>query len=286
MANAAPKTSIFAIFTLQPLYPGLKPAASATFKRPQAAAYATLYGAVPRNYPLLKRPPRIELTVPAMSDPHQPFDLESISILIPKTRDGDEEAREQLLQQFQSYLQWMATEHLDAATRQKVAPSDVVQQTFALVVENFDGFRGNTQAEFRAWIKQILLRELADARRKFRTAKRDLKRERRIDGTESQMGMPPVDHNPTPATDAMSAERRRVFHDALSRLPDDYATVIRLRSIDRKSFGEIAESMNRTYDSVTKLWYRALMKFEEELQKSELFRSRIRDADADEGEKA
>ena len=221
-----------------------------------------------------------------MSEPHQPFDLESISRLIPKTRGGggDDAVREQLLQLFQSYLQWMATEHLDPATRQKVAPSDVVQQTFTLVVENFDNFRGTSQAEFRAWIKQILLRELANARRKYRTAKRDLKRERRMDGTGTQLGIRPVDRNPTPATNALAAERIRVFHDALSRLPDEYATVIRLRSLDRKSFGEIAESLGRTYDAVTKLWYRAIMKFEEELQKSELFRSRIRNPDSDESE--
>jgi len=77
------------------------------------------------------------------------LDFESISILITPSKEGDLEAREQLLLQMQDYVDLMAARHMDKSLQNKVGPSDIVQQTLTQVVENFDQFRGNTAAEFR-----------------------------------------------------------------------------------------------------------------------------------------
>jgi DNA-directed RNA polymerase specialized sigma24 family protein len=39
-----------------------------------------------------------------------------------------------------------------------------------------------------------------------------------------------------------------------------------LRSLERLSFKEVAAAMDRSHDSVTKLWYRAIMKLQQELE--------------------
>lgn len=76
----------------------------------------------------------------------------------------------------------------------------------------------------------------------------------------------PADQNLTPSSEAVAAEQVERFHAVLSELPEDYAEVIRLRSIERLTFKEVAKRMERSHDSVTKLWYRAMLQFEAKLR--------------------
>ena len=45
----------------------------------------------------------------------------------------------------------------------------------------------------------------------------------------------------------------------ISRLPDDYRRVIRLRHLEGLTFVEVARQMGRSVDAVEKLWARALV---------------------------
>ncbi len=215
-----------------------------------------------------------------MNDSEQPepdvaLDYDSISVLIPRSRDGDAAAQQELLVQMQEYLNLMANQHMDPALQRKVGPSDVVQQTLTQVIQHFDEFRGGTAAEFRGWLKAIVVNEMHRIRRTYRTGKRNIGREQPLDPPVSGVTNPyaPADGHPTPSSEAITAEQIANFHQILEQLPDDYADVIRLRSIERLSFREIAESMDRSHDSVTKLWYRAVLKFEELLKASGGFTS-------------
>jgi RNA polymerase sigma-70 factor (ECF subfamily) len=205
------------------------------------------------------------------------LDFESVSMLIPKSIEGDQAARNQLLDQVRSYLDLMAARHLDKSLQQKVGPSDVVQQTLTQVIENFDQFQGETAAEFHGWLKAIVVNEIRKMRRTYRAAKRDIGRERQLDSpSESVRGpAPPADLNMTPSSEAIAAEQLGKFHEILAKLPEDYATVIRLRSIEQLPFKQIADQMDRSHDSVTKLWYRAVVQFEELLRESGNFNSGI-----------
>ncbi len=46
----------------------------------------------------------------------------------------------------------------------------------------------------------------------------------------------------------------------LSQLPEDYREVIVLRHLEELTFPEIAERLDRSVDSVQKVWVRALAK--------------------------
>jgi RNA polymerase sigma-70 factor (ECF subfamily) len=48
--------------------------------------------------------------------------------------------------------------------------------------------------------------------------------------------------------------------EALSRLPEDYQTVIVLRHLEGLTFPQISQRMERSVDSVEKLWLRGLTK--------------------------
>ena len=156
---------------------------------------------------------------------------------------------------------------MDSTLRNKVGCSDIVQNALVKVVEHFEQFKGETSIEFRGWLKRIVVNEIHSTRRVFHAEKRDVARERPIDLTASRVSdQSPADVQLTPSSQALAKERMEKFHEVLEQLSPDHAEVIRLRNIQRLAFKEIAELMNRSEDAVSKLWYRAILNFEEKLK--------------------
>src|SRR5262249_44737353 len=74
---------------------------------------------------------------------------------------------------YRSYLRFLARLHLDPRLGGKLDPSDVVQQTLLEAVAKHGQFRGQTEAEYLGWLRQILAHNLADAVRHFSRDKRE-----------------------------------------------------------------------------------------------------------------
>lgn len=195
------------------------------------------------------------------------FDLDSVRVLIGKAREGDQGAQSDLAQQIQGYVTMMADRRLHRSLRANVNPSDIVQQTMIKMVNGIGDFRGDSKEEFFGWINQIVTNESANANRELKRKKRDIRRQTPLetDDKNAGPGQGLKDYNPTPGTNAISNERIELFHLALANLTPDYAEVITLRNLEQLSFKEVAERMGRTVDSVSKLWFRAVVKFQQEL---------------------
>ena len=56
---------------------------------------------------------------------------------------------------------------------------------------------------------------------------------------------------------------------ALSELPSDYQDVIVLRNLQRLSFNEVAQRMERSRPAVQMLWMRAIKKLQEAMEADE-----------------
>ena len=149
-----------------------------------------------------------------------------------------------------------------------VNPSDVVQHSLIRMMDGIGDFRGSTRAEFFGWLNKIVKNESARANRHYRSQKRDVSRNRQLalGDSASLFFLDPADGHPTPQTNAISQERIQLFHDLLKKLPDDYAEVIVLRNLEQLSFREVGERMDRTEAAATKLWRRAIEKFQLELK--------------------
>lgn len=145
----------------------------------------------------------------------------------------------------------------------KVDACDIVQETFLEAHRGIGRFEGTEPSQFVAWLRAILSTRLANTMRHFLgTQARNIRLEERvqedIDQSSLSFGGIFVDPNSSPSEHVAGVEQSRLVADAVARLPPDYRRAIVLRHIDGLSFPEIAKTMERSLDSVEKLWLRAI----------------------------
>ncbi len=191
------------------------------------------------------------------------MDLNSVSALFGKINEPS--VKDELMTLMQGYLQTIAEQNVESSLRQKMGTSDIVQQSFLQVIEHFENFRGESTAQFKAWLKTIVINEIKKSRRSFFTVKRDVKRETTF-ADQAEPVPSQTSRFATPSTEALASERIETFHAVLQELSGEDAMVIRLRSIEGLTFEEVGQRMNRSKDNVSKLWYRAVIKFEAKLR--------------------
>src|SRR5918911_3955623 len=85
------------------------------------------------------------------------------------------------LEKFREYLRVLARLQLDPRLQGKLDPSDLVQEALLKAHQRREQFRGHTDAEMGAWLRQILANTLTDAVRRFAGEGRDVGRERSLE---------------------------------------------------------------------------------------------------------
>jgi RNA polymerase sigma-70 factor (ECF subfamily) len=199
-----------------------------------------------------------------MSEAERP----QIDELIRHARRGDAECRERLFALLRNYLGFAARAQLESWLKVKVDASDLVQETMLEAHRDFDRFEGESEPQLLAWLRRILLHNMADFVRRFRgTAKRQVHREvpfavRRESGFPG--GAPePAAPTGTPSQEFLRRDNALRLMDALEKLAPDYQEVIFLRNLQRLPFNEVAEQMGRSRPAAQMLWKRAIDKLRE-----------------------
>ena len=82
---------------------------------------------------------------------------------------------------FRSYLNLMARMQLDRRLQSKLDSSDIVQQTMLQAHRAQGNFRGSSDKQLAAWLRQILARNVYHATRDYQRDKRDVRNERSIE---------------------------------------------------------------------------------------------------------
>ncbi len=193
--------------------------------------------------------------------PQEPGALadEVVRWLLP-AQNGSSEALGRVLQMCRQYLLLVANRELDLVLQAKIGPSDLVQDTLLEAQRDFGSFHGTTEADVRAWLRRILLNNVANVRERYRsTYKRDIGREVPLDRALERSGQAAlVDHEPSPSGRALASERRATLERALAQLPENYREALRLRHQENHSFAEIGRHMSRSSEAARKLWSRAV----------------------------
>ncbi len=183
-------------------------------------------------------------------------------------RAGSREALGQVLETFRGYLLLVADRELDPKLRAKGGASDLVQETFLEAQRDFAGFHGDSADELRAWLRRLLLNNVANFSRQYRErAKRDVGREVALETGDSsrERGAGLAADTPSPSAQAMAHEQGETLARAVGRLPPDYRRVLALRHEEQLTFEEIGQRMQRTANAARMLWLRAVERLQKEM---------------------
>jgi RNA polymerase sigma-70 factor, ECF subfamily len=174
------------------------------------------------------------------------------------------------LERYRSWLGLLARLQVEPRFRAKFDASDIVQQTLLEAVRDWPKFRGGTEAELAAWLRQILAHVLLrEVRRYCGARRRDLGREVSLEEalaeSSRRLGAALAAPGSSPSERAGRHELELRLADALARLPADYAEIILLRNVEGLSHEEAAGRMGRGAGAVRMLWVRALARLRQEL---------------------
>lgn len=175
------------------------------------------------------------------------------------------------LLRYEVWLRCLARHEIDSRFAGKFDPSDAVQQTLLEAWKGWENFRGDSEPQRLAWLRQILAHQLAHLARHYAgTQMRNVTREVSIEQSLSQSAqrldalLPASDLSPS--QHAAANEQRLILTQVLEALPPDYRQVIMLRNIEELPHEEVALRMNRSVGAVRMLWVRALAALRDAMQ--------------------
>jgi RNA polymerase sigma-70 factor, ECF subfamily len=181
---------------------------------------------------------------------------------------GSRKALGQVLETFRAYLLLVADRELDPDLRAKGGASDLVQETFLEAQRDFARFHGTSVEELRAWLRRLLLNNVANFTRQYRgRAKRDVGREVPLDagGSSHERGAGLAADILSPSGQALAHEQAEALARAMERLPPDYRQVLALRHDEQLTFEDIGRRMERTANAARMLWLRAVERLQKEM---------------------
>jgi RNA polymerase sigma-70 factor, ECF subfamily len=188
----------------------------------------------------------------------------SCELLLKWARAGDGQARGRLLELYRNYLRVVARAMIGQALRVRLDASDLVQETFLNAHREFGQFLGATEPELVSWLRQIMIRTLANQARHHRRKGRDYQRDEPLEvllersSSEVQRALA----IPLSSLSSQTARRERsvLLADALQKLPADYREVFLMRNLEHIPFEEIAVRMGRSPGAARMLWTRTIKK--------------------------
>jgi len=184
--------------------------------------------------------------------------------LMERARAGDEAALGELLEAFRDQLRVQSQQDLREGIGARIDASDIVQRTCLSAVIHFQDFRGDSPQEFLAWLRQIQRRNLLDEVRKHTgTEKRDAARE--VTGDDDFKASRHAAAQSTPSQAILRYEETGSLKEAIQRLPEMQAQVVRMKHFEGLRLREIAQQIGRSEQAVAGLLRRAMKQLRREL---------------------
>ena len=134
----------------------------------------------------------------------------------------------------------------------------------------FSSFAGTTEPELLAWLRRILVRNLADQVKRNKAQVRNWQRqeslEEMLDRSCLAVQAALAKGISSPSAQASRREESLRLADALATLAPDYRDVIVMRHLQNLKFEEIAVRLGRSAGATRMLWTRALEKLHGEMK--------------------
>ncbi len=180
-----------------------------------------------------------------------------------QARKGDADALGKLLEFYRPYLALLARLRLGKQLQAKFDDSDLVQEATLNAHQNFAGFQGTSEKEFTGWLRQILAHAGANLTRHYRSQRRDVRAERRLqdelDKSSELIGNVLIAPASSPSERSHRREQAVILARALEQVSADYREALILHELEGLTMQEVAQRMGRSLNSVQKLLARGLM---------------------------
>jgi len=181
-------------------------------------------------------------------DPH----ASSFADRLDGVRTGDIAALNDLLERWRPFLQLQARGLLGTRFSARTDSSDVVQETLSRISQDVSDFRGQTEAEWIAWLRSIMFAQVGKMRRFHLAHKRHVGREA-DSPVSSELG-----ESPDPCSRLVAQERIAKLAQAIEQLSDVMQEVVLRRVFDQQPFEEVARAIKRSNGATRVLWTRAM----------------------------
>lgn len=192
---------------------------------------------------------------------------------MPKPPDDIDGRAADELDKYRPYLLMLARLQFDDLLQSKLDESDIVQQTLLEAHHSLSSFRGNSNGEMAAWLRQILARNLADELRRFRRDKRDFRMEQSLQVAlnESTIRVERwlATEDQSPSQHAIANEQMLTLARALLMLPADQRRAVELHHLQGQPSSEVARRMDKTEVAVAGLLRRGLKNLREALHEGQ-----------------
>lgn len=172
----------------------------------------------------------------------------------------------QWFERHRPYLLLLTRAQLQSRNPGRLNSSDVVQQTLLDAYAKREQFRGTTDGERAAWLREILKHNLADALRDQLRDKRDVRREQSLEGaidasfSRTQDWLAAVQSSPSQKV--VRQEDLLRLSEALLALPKAQREAIVLHHIQGMKLTDVAVELDRTEAAVAGLLFRGLKALE------------------------
>ncbi len=195
-----------------------------------------------------------------MSDmPSEPLETQQ---LLERINIGDGAAVEELFAIHRSFLRRLVQSRMDPRLRQRVDPSDIVQEAQLEASRRLATYAQNRPMGFRLWLRQIAYDRLIMLQRKHvqakrRTVTRDTYGQ---DYSSIQLAQCLVSEDPTPSQCLVRNELKHRVHRAVSNLRPLDREIILMRSFEGLSNREVAILIEIDPSSASRRYGRALLR--------------------------
>ncbi len=207
------------------------------------------------------------------ANPHPSPAADDTAELVARAKAGDAPALNELFARYYQTMVEVARRKLGPRLRLKEEPDDLAQTTFREAVRDFSSYQYQGGDSLLRWLIQILQNKIRDKAEFYAAGKRDLARERAIDGPEEEESTLGIFELISPELSVTQHVQRGENYDllrhALTELPADYRTAITLVFFDGLSLREAGEKLGgRSEDAVRMMLRRAETKLGEVLKPS------------------
>jgi RNA polymerase sigma-70 factor, ECF subfamily len=196
-------------------------------------------------------------------EPHGGVENDETGVLVEKAQKGDVDALNELFARYHQTMVEMARRRLGPRLRQKEDPDDLAQTTFREATRDFANYQYRGEGSLLRWLVQILQNKIRDKAEFYSAGKRDLSRERGMEGAPSReeesvsLVEPPSD-DLSVTRQVQRGENYELLRKALQELSDEHRQAITLVFFQGLSLRAAGQRMEgRSEDAVRMMLRRA-----------------------------